>query len=133
MAYQQDAQERAQAYGVRMDEPHLLGDIDEMREAVDHGVAVYLDSPDLARVLRLRLVGYCRDTPWWDVSYCWGELKPNSSIQLKEGKKYVRVIVPLRQIRRNVEAELVAWGRRNKVYAKGLGLFDGDVISKQYG
>lgn len=133
MTYQQDAQERAMAYGARMDEPLLPGDIDQMREEVDHGVSVDLDDPRLARITRLRLVGYCRDTPWWDVSYCYGQLKPGTDITLAEGKNCVRVIVPLRQIRRNVEAELIAWGRKNRVYVRGLGLLDGDVISKLYG
>lgn len=129
MAYQQDAQERAQAYGVKMDEPLLQGDIDRLREGTDHGTSIYLDDPRLMRVVRLRLVGCCRDTPWWDVSYCYGEVKPDSDIQPREGKQYVRVIVPLRQIKRNWRAAFVEWGKANRVFVKGLGIFDGDTVS----
>lgn len=82
---------------------------------------VYWADPKLAKVTRLRLLsdpGF----PFWDVSYCYGELKDGSA---------VRVSLPFHQLPKGkgkVNAALIDWAKRDGVYAKRLGLFDG-VIS----
>jgi hypothetical protein len=69
----------------------------------------------LVRVERLRLLsdpGY----PAWDVSYCHG--------RLKDGSK-VAVILPFSELpKRNMRGALLAHAKRDKVYAKGLGIFE---------
>lgn len=69
----------------------------------------------LARVERLRLLsdpGY----PFWDVSYCYG--------RLKTGEK-VRVGLPFSELpKKNMKGALIEHAKRDKVYLKGLGVFD---------
>lgn len=81
---------------------------------------VDLADPDLARIVRLRLLsdpGF----PFYDVSYCYGRTRDG---------EYVRVRLPEFQFpRRGLTRALVEMCRREGVYAKGLGLLDGDVIS----
>ena len=76
--------------------------------------------PRLARVFRLRLLsdpGF----PFWDVSYCYGTLRDGSN---------VRVQLPFHQLsKRRWKTEIIEWARRDRVYAKGLGLFDPEVVS----
>jgi hypothetical protein len=109
-----------------MDEPlGSVAEITEMRESVDHRILVGLDDPRLAKVLRLRLIGYHRyEYPRWDISYCYGELKDGTRC---------RVQIPLSTLSRNWRADLVNWGRANKVFVKGLGVLDDAVVSKLYG
>ena len=75
--------------------------------------SVSWDHPGL-RVTRLRLVsdpGY----PFWDVSYCDGEL---------DGK-FVRVELPFSELpKRAVAKTIIEHARRDKVYAKRLGILD---------
>jgi len=82
---------------------------------------VYWSNPKLAKITRLRLLSdpYC---PWWDVSYCYGELKDGTA---------VRVSLPFHQLPRGkgkLNAALIEHAKRDGVFAKKLGLFDG-VIS----
>lgn len=72
--------------------------------------------PDLKRIIRLRLVSD-RGFPWWDVSYCYGEMKDGTT---------VRVSLPFDQLPKNkpVNASILEHAKRDKVYAKGLGIFD---------
>ena len=69
----------------------------------------------LAKIFRLRLLtdpGF----PAWDVSYCYG--------MMKDGE-IVSVDLPFFQLpKRKVKAAILAHARRDKVYAKGLGIFD---------
>jgi hypothetical protein len=118
-----DAIDRARSYGVRMDEALNSAEIDELRESVNHGVTVMWNDKRLARVLRLRLIGCSRDYPFWDVSYCYGELKDGTRC---------RVQMPGR-INRNWKAHLVQMACRDGVFAKGLGLLDEGVVSRLYG
>lgn len=90
----------------------------EANEIVD------LTDPRLGRITRLRLVTD-RDVPFWDLSYCFGTLKDGSA---------VRVQLPEHQWpKANLKAHLIEMGRRNRVFLKGLGVFDPEVISKLYG
>jgi hypothetical protein len=84
-------------------------------------VVVDWNDEDLDKIVRLRLLsdpGY----PVWDVSYCWGRLKDGTP---------VRVELPFDQLSKGrVKAEIIAHAKAEGVYAKGLGLFDPDTISK---
>lgn len=76
---------------------------------------IYWSDPQLARITRLRLLtdpGF----PLWDVSYCYGQLKDGTD---------VRVDLPFHQLRKGkVNAEIIEWAKRDRVFAKGLGIFD---------
>lgn len=66
------------------------------------------------KVTRLRLLtdpGF----PFWDVSYCDGILDGH----------HVRVQLPFSQLNRgNVSRQIIAYAKRDRVYAKGLGILD---------
>lgn len=71
--------------------------------------------PDLARITILRLLSD-RGFPMWDVSYCHGELK--------DGRP-CRVQLPFDQLpKKRMMGAIVQYARQDKVYAKGLGIFD---------
>jgi hypothetical protein len=69
----------------------------------------------LARITRLRLLsdpGF----PWWDVSYCHGQLKDGTNVQ---------VDLPFSQLpKRGMRKAILEHAKRDGVYAKGLGVFD---------
>jgi hypothetical protein len=69
----------------------------------------------LKRITRLRLLsdpGY----PAWDVSYCHGELKDGT---------LVHVQVPFSQLpKRNMNKVIIHYAQKDKVFAKGLRIFD---------
>jgi len=92
----------------------------DFRENIDRSQRVSLNDPRLARVVRLRLLtdpGF----PYWDLSYCYGELK--------DGTK-VTVDLPVHQFRKGqLKGDLIAMAKREGVFAKGLGLLDSSVIS----
>lgn len=88
--------------------------------SADGHVEVDWTDSRLAKITRLRLLGD-RDFPFWDVSYCYGELKDGRSC---------RVRLPFHQLRKaKWKTELVAWATRDGVYAKGIGLFNPDTVS----
>lgn len=72
-------------------------------------------SPDLVKVTRLRLVsdpGF----PSWDVSYCHG---------VNKNGERVNVALPFFQIPKgNIKGFIIAEAKRDKIYAKGLGILD---------
>lgn len=74
---------------------------------------VYWTEPGLT-ITRLRLVtdpGH----PVWDVSYCHGQI----------GSERVRVRLPFHQLpRRGRDRAIVDHAKRDRVYAKGLGVFE---------
>jgi hypothetical protein len=83
---------------------------------------VYWDNPRLARITRLRLLsdpGF----PMWDVSYCHGQLDDGT---------YVDVDLPFSQLAKTpgrwgtgaLQKDIIRHARRDKVYAKGLGVFN---------
>lgn len=69
----------------------------------------------LAKIVRLRLVsdpGF----PVWDVSYCHGQLKDGS---------YVNVDIGFSQIpKKGMRRYIVERAKEENVYARGLGVFD---------
>ena len=92
-------------------------------KALDKGGNMRVDwaDPRLAKVTRLRLLtdpGF----PVWDVSYCIGELRDGRTC---------RVELPFSQLPKSkVKAAILRYAKDDGVYAKGLGLFNPDVISR---
>jgi hypothetical protein len=101
-------------YGVRETSP--LSDNDRKFQESWKGEYVDWSDPDLKRVTRLRLLsdpGF----PMWDVSYCFGEMKDG---------RCVRVQLPFDQLPKGgkLQKTIVEYAKRDKVYAKGLGILD---------
>ena len=98
----------------------LTAEHEAIREEIDHQDPVWLDDPELKRIVRLRLVsdpGF----PAWDLSYCYGQLRDGT---------YVRVNLPWNQFsKRKLRRDLVEMCREAGVYGKGLGILDPLVIS----
>jgi len=107
-------------WGVQETNP-LIGEHPETSETVG------LDDPRLSRITRLRLVsdpGF----PYWDVSYCYGELRDGTPVRVRLGES---------QFRRgrgapSLTSQLVALAKSQGVYAKGIGMIDPGVISTLY-
>lgn len=118
-----DAITRAYSYGVRMDESLDSAQIAELH-AIKREETVTLGDKRLARITRLRLIGFCRDYPFWDLSYCYGVLKDGTE---------VRVQLHAGRITRNWKLDMINLAKEYGVYAKGLGLLDEDVVSRLYG
>lgn len=100
-------------YGVQETNP--LWASEATHENVDYDVFVTLGSPEVKRVVRLRLLtepGY----PYYDISYVYVELKDGRYARLSNA--------PMHLPRRNTKAALIAWAKEEKAYAKGLGLLD---------
>jgi hypothetical protein len=97
-------------YGVSETNPLPVG----FHEEKEVGSVDWTDKR-LLRIERLRLLsdpGY----PFWDVSYCYG--------RLKDGSK-VRVGLPFSELpKKNMMGALIEHAKRDKVYLKGLGVFD---------
>ncbi len=112
------AQDRAARYGVA-ETNGMTEEVAAIRNAIDHGNPVLLEDRDLARIVRLRLLSD-RGFPFWDVSYCYGQMKDGT---------YVRVSLPWGQIPKKggLNANIVKMCKEVGVYGKGLGIFD--VIS----
>lgn len=78
---------------------------------------VYWNDPQLAKVTRLRLLsdpGF----PYWDVSYCYGELKDGTP---------VRVTLPFSQLNKfgaSLSKQIISYAKKDGVYAKGLGILE---------
>lgn len=76
---------------------------------------VQWNDPRLARVTRLRLLsdpGF----PFWDLSYCYGKLKTGEPCE---------VILPFDQLPKGqVKDAILAYAKKDRVYAKGLGILD---------
>lgn len=100
----------------------ITAEMHAFRESIDYrAYTTPLDDPDLARIVRLRLIGFEPGYPRCDVSYCYGILKDGT---------HVRVQMPEPTMPRNWKPWLIKWARANKVYLAGLGLFAPGVISE---
>jgi hypothetical protein len=112
----------AQEYADRYGDGAQLGpeELNRLRDRVDYTRRVYWTDGDLKRIVRFRIIGCCYETPWWDLSYCYGEMKDGS---------YVQVELPFHQLPRNWKAKVYEYAKKENVYAKGLGIFDEDVYS----
>lgn len=90
----------------------------------DGNQTVYWSDPALKRIVRMRFLTD-RGFPLLDHSYTYGELRDGS---------LVRVQLPFFQLtKRSWKTELVNWARKDRVYAKALGVFDDGVVSILWG
>ena len=120
-----EIQARAARYGVRMAESLSTDEIAALRESVDHSVMVAWTDPELVKILRLRLIGYSRrDYPWWDVSYCYG--------QLRDGTRCL-VRLPFNRLDHPWQKAIIRYAQKDGVYLKRMGVFDGDTVSQLWG
>ena len=83
---------------------------------VDHGRFVKFEDENLVKILRLRLLsdqGW--SYPYWDVSYCYGEMRDGTR---------VHVILPVRRFSKyaSLSGQLDQMAKRAGRYAKGMGL-----------
>jgi hypothetical protein len=92
-----------------------LGDFAKEYHDIDRSLTLHWDDPRLARITRLRLLsdpGF----PYWDISYCHGETKDGVACT---------VTLPFDQLpKRGYKHAIVTAAQKDKVYAKGLGIFD---------
>lgn len=104
-------------YGAKETNGLEAGEQEAWLDAIREGGSqtVYWADKDLKKVTRLRLLsdpGF----PFWDVSYCYGELKDGTA---------VRVSLPFHQLpKRGINGAIIEWAKRDGVYAKGLGIFE---------
>ncbi len=95
-------------YGVNETNP-ITPEIHAARDAIDYGNPVHWDTDGLY-ITRLRLLsdpGF----PFWDVSYCFGEL---------DGKP-VRVLVPFSQLpKRGMRKALYKYAKAEGKFIRGL-------------
>lgn len=114
---------RSISYGVDATNP-LTAEHLAAREAIDHKAPqTSLGHPDLVKVTRLRLLSDA-GFPWWDVSYCYGELRDGTPVRVHLGTDQ------LRKRGRGVDkGHLIELAKTAGKFAKGLGLLDDDVIS----
>jgi len=115
--FQADAIDRARSYGVRMNESMNVAEITDLRESVNHSIVVDWTDKSIKRILRFRLIGCSYEYPFWDISYCYAELKDGSR---------VRVSHPFNRLPRQWKSALIAEGKRDGVYVKGQGYFDAE-------
>ena len=96
-------------------ETNGLGEFAKGYHDVDRSLNVYWDDPRLGKITRLRLLsdpGF----PYWDVSYCHGELKDGTPCT---------VTVPFDQLpKRGMGRAIVSFAKQDGIHAKNLGVFD---------
>jgi hypothetical protein len=114
---QETVHDRAARYGVTETNPMEPG----YHETVDYSTTVYWTDPELKEITRLRLLtdyGF----PLYDISYCHGRLKDG---------RVVTVRLPFGQLsKREWKTEILRYARQDNVYAKGLRIWEDDVVSK---
>lgn len=108
------AHDRAAAYGVQETNP--IGDMHALLDTVDFKAGTFhLSNPELVKIVRLRLIGCSWEYPYWDVSYCYGELADG---------RVVRVDIGEYRIDRRWARHLVQLAKEAGRYGKGMGLLD---------
>jgi hypothetical protein len=70
----------------------------------------------LVKITRLRLIGASCEYPWWDLSYCYGQLEDGTNVRVDLGED--------RFGRYSYQRELVGLARRAGRFGKGMGLLD---------
>ena len=102
-------------------ETNYLPNMGDIHDQHGDSSAVDWNDQDLKAITRLRLLSD-PGLPFWDISYCYGILKDG---------KLCKVDFPFSQLpKKNMFGEILYWAKREKVFAKGLGLFDQSVITK---
>jgi hypothetical protein len=81
---------------------------------------VALADRNLVRIARLRLIGWTRDFPQWDLSYCIGVMADGT---------YCRVDLGRDRFGTQFKLQLIQAARDAGRYAKGMRLLDDGVIS----
>lgn len=110
------------AHGIQEQNPSDLNQTNaRLQQLHDDGdQTLDLNDPGLASIFRLRMVsdpGF----PMWDVSYCYGVTKDGETC---------RVRLPETQFpKRNLKGAIIEMCKREKVFAKGLGLLDSSNYS----
>lgn len=92
----------------------------------DFTVTVKWTDKRLARITRLRLIKPTWEDQrfgfrYYDVSYCYGTLKDGQTARVIFNEQL--------KVNENIQVQLVALGRKNNVYVKGLGLLEYNVVS----
>lgn len=83
---------------------------------VDHKAGRFaLSDRRVVKIVRLRLIGACREYPWWDVSYCYGRL---------DDGRLVNVDLGTDRIRRSWRPHLVELCKQANRYGVSLGIID---------
>jgi hypothetical protein len=77
---------------------------------------VELADPELVKITRLRLIGASREYPFWDLSYCYGQLKDGTNVRVELGA--------YRFGRYSYKKELVELCKKAGRFGKGMGIFD---------
>ena len=111
------AADRAAAYGVHDNAP-MSAEIAAVRDKIDHSNPVRLSNPALVKITRLRLLGdpgpY--SFPYFDLSYCYGELADGTP---------VKVQLPQWQFpKRGVRGHIVQMFKDSGRHAKNMGALD---------
>jgi len=102
-------------------ETNNIADSAVQHEDIDHCRILQLGDPNLARVVRLRLLsdpGF----PFWDISYCYGQAKDGALVRVDLGTSQLR--------KQNIKGQLIDLCKAAGVYAKGLNLLNDNIISK---
>ena len=102
-------------YGVNETNP-ITQEIKDISDAIDYSVGYTgWSDPDLAKIVRLRLLSD-RGHPFWDVSYCYGQLKDGT---------FVNVALPFQNLpKRNMSGAIIDYAKEDGIFAKSLGVFD---------
>lgn len=111
-----DAYDRNAAYGVQETNnvAEFTDDFPAFLDTVQG--TVELGDPELVKITRLRLIGASREYPYWDLSYCYGELRDGTNVRVDLGE--------YRFGRYTYKHELVELCKAAGRYGKGMGIFD---------
>jgi hypothetical protein len=112
----------AASYGVN--ETNGIQDVQAWQQFISEAGHTHLGDSELAKITRLRLLTE-RGYPYFDISYCYGELKDGTAVRI-DG-------VPMHLSRKTPKADLIAWAKSEGAFAKGLGLLDEGNWSVLYG
>lgn len=100
-------------YGVNETNP-ISQEIKDISDAINYKEWTSWEDPELKKIVRLRLLsdpGF----PFWDVSYCYGQLKDGT---------YVQVGLPFFQLpKQNMAKYIIKKAMEDGVHAANLGLF----------
>lgn len=112
------AYDRNAAYGVQ--ETNNIAEFTEdfgkwLREELSD-ITVELADEELVKITRLRLIGASREYPFWDLSYCYGQLKDGTNVRVDLGAN--------RFGRYTYKRELVELCKKAGRFGKGMGIFD---------
>lgn len=77
---------------------------------------VDLANPKLVKITRLRLIGACREFPFWDLSYCYGQLEDGTNVRVRLNRNQFG--------RYSYKRELVDLCKEAGRFGKDMGIFD---------